>query len=85
MPGGLYSNGLKVPKWALAAIVATVAVLGLGFQVGAAYEKHTTQHEATEFRLCRVEAALNIPQWTTCNELRRKFIDNGTVSGPGDE
>lgn len=67
-----YANG-RVPSWFWPTVIAVFSVLGVGFKVGAqvadnANEVQKVKDQATslDFRLCRIEKALNISPYQTC-------------------
>ncbi len=59
-------NGIHIPRWMIAAVVMAAAILGAGFQVGSRYTTMQTAIETIETRMCRIERALDIPEWPTC-------------------
>lgn len=56
---GLNGYALRVPKWAITALVAATAIAGLAWRVGAKMER-------IDNRLCRIEIALSIPSDPGC-------------------
>ncbi len=67
MTHGLPHNGVRIPGWAIAAVVLIVAVLTTGFNLGSKW--NDTQRSVSELntRMCRIERALDIPPWPTCS------------------
>ena len=76
--GGLFmtlTNGLRVPAWAIGAILAVAAIFGLGIGYGSAasdnsrkIERLEEQNKGLDFRLCRIERALAISPYQTCGQ-----------------
>ncbi len=63
-------NGIRIPAWAITAVVVIVVVLTTGFSFGRTWTD--TQHSLRDMdtRLCRIEQALDIPLWPSCTEPR---------------
>ena len=63
-----HHNGVRIPAWAITAVVVVVVVLTTGFSLGRTW--NDTQRSVRELntRMCRIEEALDIPLWPSCNE-----------------
>jgi hypothetical protein len=79
-----FDNGIQVPGWAVAAVVAVFAILGVGYQIGNWHRGAQDSDEVEvlrnsvridnidgkvgqlDFRLCRIEKALNIAPDQSC-------------------
>ena len=72
MHNAIPHNGIRIPGWAIAAIVLIVAILTTGFSLGRSW--NDTQHSVRDLnaRMCRIEQALEIPLWPSCTERREQ-------------
>ena len=68
-----HQSGIRVPAWAIGAILAGAAVFGLGVGYGAAQSDNASrigrveeQNRGLDFRLCRIERALGISPYQSC-------------------
>ena len=68
-----FSEGIQVPGWAVAAVLAACGILGVGYSLGAQESRADTRVTAVEaqmngmdFRLCRIERALAIAPYQSC-------------------
>lgn len=61
-------NGIRVPAWAVAAISAAVTVLAVGVVIGQKMENVNTRLYLLDVRMCRIEVAMHVPAWPTCNQ-----------------
>lgn len=67
------SEGIRVPGWAVGAILAAFGLMGVGYSLGA-QESRTDQRIAdveaqvkgVDFRLCRIERQLTIAPYQSC-------------------
>jgi hypothetical protein len=66
-------QGLRIPRWLITAVIVGAGILGLGFKLGAQVsqnDERITKLEYTvnglDFRLCRIEKALQISPYQTC-------------------
>lgn len=59
-------NGLRVPGWAVTAVVAIAAILTTGIAVGQKIKGTDTAFEIISVRLCRIEKAVNLQPWPGC-------------------
>ncbi len=72
MPNALPHNGVRIPGWAIAAIVLVVAVLTTGFSLGRTWNDTQRSVRDLNARMCRIEQALDIPLWPSCTERREE-------------
>lgn len=59
-------NGLRVPGWAVTAVVAIAAILTTGIAVGQKIKANESAFEIISVRLCRIERAVNLQPWPGC-------------------
>lgn len=59
-------NGIRIPGWAIAAIMLVVAVLSTGFSLGRTWNDTQRSVHDLNARMCRIEKALDIPMWPSC-------------------
>lgn len=59
-------EGIHIPGWAVAAITMVVALISTGVWAGLKAEAQSNQNVTVDYRLCRIERALNIDPWVTC-------------------
>ena len=68
MQHGVTHNGVRIPGWAIAAVVAVVVVLTTGFSLGRTWNDTQRSVRDLNDRMCRIEQALDIPLWPSCTE-----------------
>jgi hypothetical protein len=71
--GGFRQAGIRVPAWAIGALLATAAIFGVGLRLGAQVTDNDSRFKRLEerassldFRLCRIERALGISPYQSC-------------------
>ena len=60
------NGGLYVPRWALVAGAVLIAIVSATWSAAQTVARAKSDAEVTQARLCRIEQALNIPPWPTC-------------------
>ncbi len=60
------SEPISVPRWAVVAALAASALLSLGISLGVKAEAQSSFNVTVDYRLCRIEKALNISPWQSC-------------------
>ena len=66
MPNALPHNGIRIPGWAITAVVVIVVVLSTGFRLGRTWNDTQRSVRDLNARMCRIELALDIPLWPSC-------------------
>jgi hypothetical protein len=68
-----FSEGIRVPGWAVGAVLAAMGILGVGYSLGAQESRSDSRLTAVEsqiqgvdFRLCRIERQLSIAPYQSC-------------------
>jgi hypothetical protein len=59
-------NGFRVPSWAVAALTAMTTLIGIGILLGSKLEAQAQQNDNVNYRLCRIERALQVDPWISC-------------------
>lgn len=62
------AGGIRVPRWAVVAITVAVTLIGSGVAYGRAAAQRDNHDQLVDYRLCRIEHALNIEPWSGCPE-----------------
>jgi len=65
-------NGIRVPGWAVAAVLAAAGLIGVGVGVGRSAEAQDQRDKTVDYRLCRIERALGIEVWQSCVNPERE-------------
>ncbi len=63
-------NGVRIPAWAITAVVVIVVVLTTGFSLGRTWNDTQRSLREMNLRLCRIEQALQLTPWPSCTERR---------------
>lgn len=59
-------NGFRVPGWAVAALTTMVTLIGIGIALGTKLEAQAQRNLTVDYRLCRIERALQVDPWASC-------------------
>ncbi len=59
-------HSIRVPGWAVTAIMVAIVILTAGFKFGRMYDRLDNTLETMEARLCRIERAVNVQPGLSC-------------------
>ena len=62
----LTARSIHVPGWAVVAVTVAVALLSAGYAAGQKERDTDAQFEVINYRLCRIERAVNVEPWMRC-------------------
>ncbi len=63
-----FNHSVHIPGWAITAVIVIAVVLTTGFSLGRTWNDTQRSLRETHLRLCRIEQALDIPLWPSCEE-----------------
>jgi hypothetical protein len=59
-------NGIRIPGWAVGALSAAATLMLMGWAVGQKFANDARDRDIVNYRLCRIEKALGIDPWNSC-------------------
>ncbi len=68
---GLNGQAIRVPRWAITAVLVVGVLLAAGFRLGVSYNEMQDALEDVGVRLCRLERAHQLSPWPSCLEPRQ--------------
>ncbi len=65
------NHDVRIPGWAIGAVLLIIAVLTTGFSLGRTWNDTQRSVRDLNARMCRIEQALDIPLWPSCTKEGR--------------